>query len=106
MNRLIKKPEYVEQLKNATIKNEDYSEIMLECDDPDTFMFLDPPYDETMKYKTPFTEKHHRTLAFLFACMDCKCLMIINKGLADFTTYGAKRYCVFEAITSYVFDQY
>ena len=95
----LENPRYKQQLQNATITNKDYKEVMIEYDNPDTFMFLDPPYHETMEYKTPFTDIEHRNLAFIFKTNYSKCLMIINK--TELTSELYKRYIVEEYVHRY-----
>jgi len=46
---------YKERLKNTIILNQDYKDVILKYDSPDTFFYLDPPYE--MSKKTHY--KHH-----------------------------------------------
>ena len=89
----------MQQLQNAKIKNKDYKEIMIDYDNPDTFVFLDTPYHETIGYKTPFTDTDHRNLAFIFKTCYSKCLMIINK--TELTAELYKGYIVEEYVHKY-----
>ena len=71
---------YKKKLANAIIENKDYREIMhMKKDDKNCFMFLDPPYHNTLGYTCPFGEKQQRQLASMFKEVKCKCLLIINK---------------------------
>ena len=40
---------YKSMLKNVIITNKDYIDIVLKYDSPDTFFFIDPPYENTSK---------------------------------------------------------
>ena len=97
--RRLANPEYKIQLQNAKIKNKNFWEIMNTCSDPDTFMFLDPPYHNTMQYETPFTDVDQILLASFFKENKSKCLMIINK--TPLTEILYKDYIVDEYVHAY-----
>lgn len=62
---LITSQDHVELLKNTTIENKDYMEILNKSDNNDTFIFLDPPYTRVMKkYSSDneFTEQDQENL--------------------------------------------
>jgi DNA adenine methylase len=42
-------PHYKKYLKNATLTNKDYAIILNKYDSPNTFFFIDPPYENTDK---------------------------------------------------------
>ena len=86
-------------LQRAEIFNTDYSEIFNQCRSDD-FVFLDPPYDCVFSdygneiYRDGFSEDHHRRLAYDFAHLPCKALMVI--GRTPFTESLYKSYIVDE----------
>lgn len=73
---------YRRLLRRATLLNKDFGLVMTQYDAEGTFMFLDPPYVDTVDYDgvDPFTEASHRRLALLFKGMKrAKCLMVVQK---------------------------
>lgn len=73
--------EYSSLLCGATIENLPFEDIFAQYDNPDSFVFLDPPYDsEFTDYGyCKFDKDHHRRLAECFKSAKAKCLMIIGK---------------------------
>lgn len=73
--------EYETLLQRTEILNVDFKYIFEHYNDPNNFMFLDPPYDsEFTDYGyCQFGKEHHLQLATLFKNTDIKCLMIIGK---------------------------
>jgi DNA adenine methylase len=43
--------DYINKLKNTMITNKDYKIIIKKYDSPDTFFFLDPPYEKSVEQK-------------------------------------------------------
>ena len=90
---------YQKQLQNATITCTDFEEVMNKNNDPDTFMFLDPPYHKTMRYCSDFTVQDHKRLATAFKRNKSKCLMIINSTVL--TRHLYRGYIVEEYLKKY-----
>lgn len=80
----IKNEEYQKLLKNTDIYNKSFEYLFENYNDPDNFMFLDPPYDsEFTDYGyCKFGKEEHKTLAELFKTTKIKCMMVI--GETDF----------------------
>ena len=68
-------------LQRTEVKNSSFEEIFEEYDDPENFMFLDPPYDsEFTDYGyCSFGKDEQRKLADCFKKTKIRCLMIIGK---------------------------
>lgn len=70
------------RLKEVTILNKDYKEIIKRLDSKDTLFYLDPPYicatDNNKYYKHSFTEKDHKTLMVYLT--DIKGKFILSYG--------------------------
>lgn len=96
-------PAYTELLGRTTIRCDPFETIFAEYDDPDTFMFLDPPYDsEFTDYGyCSFDKDHHRRLAECFKTTQSKCLMVI--GATPFIRELYAGYIVAEFDKSYAF---
>jgi DNA adenine methylase len=45
--------QYRERLQGATIENKDWKEVMQEHDGPDTFFYIDPPYEQEFARQLP-----------------------------------------------------
>jgi DNA adenine methylase len=73
-------PAYQELLARTVIRCDPFETIFAEYDDPNTFMFLDPPYDsEFTDYGyCSFGKEHHLRLAECFKTTKSKCLMVIG----------------------------
>lgn len=74
-------PKYEELLKRTDIRLGGFEDIFRDFDDPENFVFLDPPYDSIFTdygYCT-FGKEHHQKLAECFRTTKNKCLMIIGK---------------------------
>jgi DNA adenine methylase len=102
----IKNNNYEELLKRTEIYNNSFEYIFEKYNDPDNFMFLDPPYDsEFTDYGyCSFGKEEHRKLAKLFKETKIKCLMIIGK--TDFINELYKDYIVEEYDKKYRFKLY
>jgi len=48
-NMLKKANDYKEKLKNVTLLSENYKSVMRRYDSPNTFFYLDPPYDDSKR---------------------------------------------------------
>jgi len=73
-------PKYFELLSRTTILNEDFRTVMAKTESPESFVFLDPPYDSVFTdygYCT-FGRKDHEDLANIFKSTKSKCLLIIG----------------------------
>jgi DNA adenine methylase len=77
-------PAYEQLLSRTTIANGGFKSIFEQCDTPEHFLFLDPPYDSkfTDYGYCSFGKKEHEELAALFKASKAKCLMVI--GETDF----------------------
>jgi len=73
-------PRYTELLKNTEILHGSFEECFKRYNNPDTFCFLDPPYDsEFTDYGyCQFGKEHHAKLAECFKNTQMKCLMVIG----------------------------
>jgi len=68
-----------ERLKTVQIDHLDFRKCIERYDDPDTFLFLDPPYLDTTAYRIgKFTLEDHRALAELLRSVKGKWLMTIG----------------------------
>lgn len=47
LNKLKRMEKYKERLRNTTIFNKDYKSVIRQTDSPNTFFFLDPPYENS-----------------------------------------------------------
>lgn len=78
----LKNPEfYQNKLQQTEIFNEDFEDIFIEyANDPNTFIFLDPPYDcEFSTYYKCFSKDDHIRLCNCIKNARCKILMIIGE---------------------------
>lgn len=77
----IKDPNYEALLKRTEIFNKGFEHVFDNYNDPNNFMFLDPPYDSKFTdygYCT-FGKEEQKKLAKCFKETNIKCLMIIGK---------------------------
>lgn len=51
------------RLATVTVEHLDWEACLEKYDSPDTFFFLDPPYDQTAGYAVPFSERDQQVLA-------------------------------------------
>ena len=79
-------PAYEMLLGRTTILNGSFKDVFAQCDTPEHFIFLDPPYDSvfTDYGYCSFGREEHEELAKLFKASKAKCLMII--GETDYIT--------------------
>jgi len=77
----LKDERYTELLSRTAILNTSFETIFKEYNDPNNFMFLDPPYDsEFTDYGyCQFGKDEHLKLANCFKSTSIKCLMIIGR---------------------------
>jgi len=70
---------YKQMLKGVKISNKDYIDIILKYDSPETFFFIDPPYENTHVnfYATP-VDIDYEVMAFLLQNINGKFLLTIN----------------------------
>lgn len=82
------KDEHIEKLKNTKIFCGTYKELMINNDDDNTFIYIDPPYTREFKeysHENVFGEKEQIELSEIFKNMkNAKVMIIINKD--EFTT--------------------
>jgi DNA adenine methylase len=82
------KDEHIEKLKNTKIFCGTYKELMINNDDNNTFIYIDPPYTREFKeysHENVFGEKEQIELSEIFKNMkNAKVMIIINKD--EFTT--------------------
>lgn len=95
--------DYEDIFKRTEILNKDFEYIFENYNDPNNFMFLDPPYDSEFTdygYCT-FGKKEHNKLAECFKKTNIRCLMVIGK--TDFISELYKDYIVYEYDKKYRF---
>ena len=99
-------PEYEQLLARTKIFNNEFDYIFENYNNPNNFMFLDPPYDsEFTDYGyCKFGKEEHEVLAKFFKSTKIKCLMVIGK--TDFITELYKDYIVEEYDKKYKFKLY
>ena len=78
---ILKNKKYENLLSNTTVKCKDFSYIFENYNNPNNFMFLDPPYDSkfTDYGYCSFGKEEQKKLADYFKNTNIKCLMIIGK---------------------------
>lgn len=95
----IKLKGYKERLANTEIYNTDYKELIKKYDSPNTFFYLDPPYE-----KSGGCYKHYRmdmnTMFDLLSNIQGKFLMSYNDS--DTVRELFKDFCIYEIETKYV----
>ena len=69
---------YKQMLTGVKITNQDYFNIILKYDTPDTFFFIDPPYENSIKDFYPDTSINYEVLSFLLHNIKGKFLLTIN----------------------------
>jgi len=47
VRKLVKIPELAEYMRNTTVLNQDYKTVIRKYDNPNAFIFLDPPYEDS-----------------------------------------------------------
>jgi DNA adenine methylase len=74
-------PAYETLLSRTKIMNGHFRDVFKECDTPDHFIFLDPPYDSTFTDYgyCSFGRPEHEELATLFKKSKAKCMMVIGE---------------------------
>jgi DNA adenine methylase len=79
-------PAYETLLQRTTIMNGSFKDVFAQCNTPDHFIFLDPPYDSTFTDYgyCSFGKKEQEELAKCFKESRAKCLMVI--GETDYIT--------------------
>ena len=95
--------EHIDLLNRTEIKQGSYKDIMLNNDNDNTFIFLDPPYTREFNeysHDNVFGEKEQIELSNIFKSMNnAKVMLIINKD--DFTTGLYKDYIKLEYDLNY-----
>lgn len=73
-------PIYTDLLQRTTLLTSSFEDVFQQYNDPNNFMFLDPPYDSTFTDYgyCSFGRKEHEKLAQLFKTTRNKCLMVIG----------------------------
>lgn len=75
---VIADPQYRDYLTDTEIRLGSFDVVMKEFDAPNTFMFLDPPYDSEFKnYYLDFGKKEHEKLAEIFHQSKSQLIMVI-----------------------------
>lgn len=89
--------EYKTLFENTEIHNSGFEEIFEKYDDPNNFIFLDPPYDSPFSNYgySEFSRDDHIKLAEKFKTTKSKCLMIIGK--TDFIEELYKEYIDYDS---------
>jgi len=73
---------YKTMLKNVKITNEDYIKIIKKYDSTETFFFIDPPYENTIKgFYSEYNIIDYNELFFLLQNLKGKFLLTINDSL-------------------------
>ena len=77
----LKNEKYKNIFQNTEILNESFEKVFEKCNDPNDFIFLDPPYDsEFTDYGyCSFGKEEHKKLAECFKKSNAKCMMVIGK---------------------------
>jgi len=77
----LRDPKYTELLQHTEIKCCGFTDIFEQYNDPNYFMFLDPPYDSTFTDYgyCQFGREQHQLLAECIKKTNTKCLMVIGK---------------------------
>lgn len=94
---------YEPLLQRTTILCAPFETVFAQYNDPENFVFLDPPYDSvfTDYGYCSFTKEHHQRLAECFKTTRNKCLMVIGK--TDFIVDLYRDYIVDEFDKKYAF---
>ena len=71
---------YHKQLENVTILNEDYKKVVEKYDSPDTFFYLDPPYENSMKRLVEYKDISMEDFANVIYNIKGKFLISINNS--------------------------
>ena len=69
---------YSERMKSATIHNTDYLQMIKEYDSPNTFFYLDPPYEESSKTLDEYRDINCQQLADVLSSIQGRFLLSIN----------------------------
>jgi len=69
---------YKQMLKGVKITNKDYIKIILKYDSPDTFFFIDPPYENSNKSFYADIDMDYNVMSFLLHNIKGKFLLTIN----------------------------
>uniref|UniRef100_A0A6C0KTH1 site-specific DNA-methyltransferase (adenine-specific) n=1 Tax=viral metagenome TaxID=1070528 RepID=A0A6C0KTH1_9ZZZZ len=74
-------PEYSNALNNTTITSNDYLSVFSQYNNPENFIFIDPPDDEVFKNDAihQFTQADHLQLFRVFSESRSKCLGILKE---------------------------
>jgi len=89
---------YKERLKGVTILNEDYKNVIKKYDSPNTFFYLDPPYEESKGlYKN-----HEMDIEEMFNILDnIKGYFLLSYNLSKRAKELFKNYNIYKVKTSY-----
>jgi DNA adenine methylase len=71
-------PSYEKLLGRTDVQLASFEDTMAEHDEPEDFVFLDPPYDGKDIYSSDFGTKEHERLAETFADARSRCLMVVS----------------------------
>lgn len=72
--------EQAERLKHTTILNKDYAKVIAEYDSPDTFFYLDPPYEGSSKSTSEYEDINLEELRNILLNIKGKFLMSLNNS--------------------------
>jgi DNA adenine methylase len=70
--------QYKKMLAGVKITNKNYVNVMLKYDSPDTFFFIDPPYENTNKSFYKDIDMNYDELSFILQNLKGKFLLTIN----------------------------
>jgi len=71
---------YGDRLAHVTILNEDYKKVLRDYDSPNTFFYLDPPYEESAKTVSEYTDIDFDEMFRILSSIKGKFLMSVNNS--------------------------
>lgn len=71
---------YSERLSSVTILNQDYKKVIHDYDSPNTFFYLDPPYEDSEKTVSEYTDIDFDEMFRILSSIKGKFLMSVNNS--------------------------
>jgi DNA adenine methylase len=71
---------YSGRLSSAVILNKDYKQVILDYDSPNTFFYLDPPYENTGKSLSQYSDINFDELFHILSSIKGKFLLSVNSS--------------------------
>lgn len=90
---------YSDRLSSVVIHNEDYKKVIHEYDSPNTFFYLDPPYEDTGKTLTQYSDIDFDEMADILSSIKGRFLMSVNNSRRIRDLFG--RFNIKKATTQY-----